>query len=66
MIQFFIVINKKGVTTEWYPFLEDVYDDDIHYPYLKKIMDSNELGFKNLDVKLFEIDYKIFHEFISN
>jgi hypothetical protein len=33
---------------------------------LKKILDSNQLGFKNLKVKVFEIDYKIFHEFISN
>ncbi len=62
----YIVINKKGVTTEWYPFLENIYDDDVYYPYLKKILDSNQLGFKNLEVKVFEIDYKIFHEFISN
>ena len=61
----YITINKKGVTTEWYPFLENVYDD-VHYPYLKKIVDSNQLGFKNLEVKVFEIDYKIFHELISN
>ena len=62
----YITINKKGVTTEWYPFLENVYDDDVHYPYLKKIVDSNQLGFKNLEVKVFEIDYKKFHELISN
>ena len=61
----YITINKKGVTTEWYPFLENVYDD-VHYPYLKKIVDSNQLGFKNLEVKVFEIDYKKFHELISN
>ena len=62
----YITINKKGVTTEWYQFLENVYDDDIHYPYLKKIVDSNQLGFKNLEVKVFEIYYKKFHELISN
>ncbi len=62
----YIAINKKGVTTEWYPFLENVYDNEDHYPYLKKLVDSNQLGFNKLKAKVFEIDYKKFHEQISN
>ena len=62
----YIAINKKGVTITWYPFLENVYDNDAHYPYLKKIVDSNQLGFKKLEVKVFEIDYEKFHEQITN
>ena len=32
------------------------------YPYLKKIFDSDEFGFKKLKIKVFEINYEKFHE----
>ena len=31
------------------------------YPYLKKIFDSDEFGFKKLKIKVFEIDYEKFN-----
>jgi len=30
-------------------------------PYLKKIFDSDEFGFKKLKIKVFEIDYEKFN-----
>lgn len=58
----YVTINRDEVTTVWYPFFEDVYDYESSYPYLVKIIDSTQLGFNKLNVKVFQIDYKKFHE----
>lgn len=58
----YVIINRDEVTTVWYPFFENVYDSESSYPYLVKITDSTQLGFKKLNVKVFQIDYNKFHE----
>jgi hypothetical protein len=42
-------------------FLQDIFDNEIKYPYLIKKFDSNEKGFTYY-VKIFEIDYKKFEQ----
>ena len=61
----YIAINEEGITEIWYPFLSDIYKNEQNYSYLKKILDTNELGFKKFKVKVFEIDYNKFHELRS-
>ena len=56
----YIAINQDGVTEVWYPFLSDIYYNEQQYSYLKKIIDTNELGFTKFKVKVFEIDYDKF------
>ena len=56
----YIAINQDGVTEIWYPFLSDIYYNDQQYSYLKKIVDTNELGFIKFKIKVFEIDYDKF------
>jgi len=56
----YIAINQDGVTKIAYPFLSDIYYKDQQYGYLKKIVDTNELGFIKFKVKVFEIDYDKF------
>ena len=56
----YIAINQDGATEIWYPFLSDIYYNHQQYGYLKKIVDTNELGFTKFKVKVFEIDYDKF------
>ena len=62
----FAAINTLTVTyflaIEEYPFLNDLYSNEDSYPYMIKIFDSNELGYKKLKVKVFEIDYEKFND----
>ena len=44
-------------------FLEDVYQNEEKYPYLTKVLDSSDMDFKKLKVKVFKIDYEKFHEY---
>jgi hypothetical protein len=39
------------------PQFVDVYFNEEKYPYLKKVFDSDENGYKKLHVKVFKIDY---------
>ena len=50
----------------FHPFLDALYADDNKYPFLIKIFDSKAHDFKKIQVKLFEIDYKKFHEYNKN
>jgi len=59
----YIISNEKpGVL---HPIADKLYDDYDKYPFLKKIFDSDEQGFEKLKIKVFEIDYTKFHEFIK-
>jgi len=40
-------------------FFTEIYHNENDFPYIKKIFDSNNVGF-NYKVKIFEIDYEIF------
>ena len=56
----YIAILEKG--SYFFPFLNDLYYNEEKYPYMKKIFDSNEMNYKEFKTKVFEIDYKIYHE----
>ena len=58
-LKYIIAHEKQGL---YHPFTDKLYDNYNQYPYLKKIFDSDEFGFKNLKIKVFEIDYEKFHE----
>ena len=49
-----------------FEYLDDVYDNEDMYPYLEKVFDSNEQGFKKFHVKVFEINYEKFQKYILN
>jgi len=59
----YIAIPGEGAY--YFPFLDDVYENEGKYPYLIKVFDSDERGLKKFKVKAFEIDYEKFHEFIN-
>ena len=56
----YIGILEKG--SYLFPFLNDLYYNEENYPYMKKVFDSDEMGYKQFKIKVFEIDYKNFHE----
>ena len=55
----YIISNKMDYGYQ--NFVNEIYDRENTYPYLKKIFDSGQYGFKKLNVKVFEIDYEQFH-----
>ena len=57
----YISINKKGVIL-FYPYLDEIYENEDKFPYLTKVFDTENEGFEKLKAKVFEIDYKIFYE----
>ena len=61
-LQYLISNNQK---TFYYPFVDDVYHNEKNFPYLIKVFDSDEYGYQKLKIKVFEIDYKKFHEMMS-
>tara|TARA_B100001123_G_C15344716_1_gene1036483 strand:- start:10052 stop:11686 length:1635 start_codon:yes stop_codon:yes gene_type:complete len=46
-------------------FLDDLYEDEKSYPYLTKIYDSNDVGMKKLNVKIFKINYEEFFKYMD-
>ena len=56
-IKYIIAKEEKN----FYPFLSDLYSNEENYPYMVKIFDSNEFGYKKLKVKVFQIDYEKFN-----
>ena len=46
----------------FFPFLNDIYYNEENYPYMKKVFDSQEVDYEEFKIKVFEIDYKKFHE----
>jgi len=62
-LKYIIANQKKGL---YYPFTDELYNNYNQYPYLKKIFDSDEFGFKKLKIKVFEIDYEKFNKLLNN
>ena len=59
----YIVLNGKGQFFN--KFMNEVYYDEENYPYLIKIFDSENEGYKRLKVKVFGIDYGKYHEYFN-
>ena len=57
----YIISNKEK--NDFHGFIDDIYHEESKHPYLKKIFDSNDSGFKKLGVKIFEINYSEFYKF---
>ena len=55
----YIISNKMNYGYQ--DFINEIYDGENTYTYLNKIFDSEQYGFKKLNVKVFEIDYEQFH-----
>jgi predicted small secreted protein len=53
------IIAKKE--KNFYPFLSDLYSNEENYSYMIKVFDSKDLGYKKLEVKVFEINYEKFN-----
>ena len=60
----YIFVNEQK--NDFHGFIDDVYNKEMDYPYLNKIFDSDESGFKQLKVKIFKINYDKFYEFLLN
>ena len=58
----YISINKNGVSDIFYPYLNEIYENEAKFPYLIKVFDTEQEEFEKLKAKVFEIDYKIFYE----
>ena len=58
----YISINKNGVCDVFYPYLDEIYESEAEFSYLTKVFDTEREGFEKLKVKVFEINYEIFHE----
>ena len=59
----YISINGNGPSDVFYPYLNEIYENEAEFPYLIKVFDTEtEEGFEKLRVKVFEIDYEIFYE----
>ncbi len=56
----YIGISEDGA--DMLLFLDDVYSHEENYQYLIKISDSTAEGYQKLKVKVFSIDYEIFHQ----
>ena len=59
----YIAINKEQSKNDWYGYLTNLYDEGEKYPFLTKVLDTKEIGFKKFKVKVFEINYD---KFITN
>jgi hypothetical protein len=58
----YILSNEKPDDINYHEFLDEIYFTDKKYPYLTKVFDSNEQGYKKLKFKIYEIDYMKFNE----
>ena len=58
----YISINKNGVAEIFYPYLDEIYENEERFPYLTKVFDTEQEQFEKLKAKVFEIDYKIFQD----
>ena len=57
----YIIVNKGG-NQPFHIFLSDLYSNEENYPYMVKVFDSNDLGYKKFKVKVFEIDYEKYNK----
>ena len=58
----YISINKNGVSDIFYPYLNEIYENEEKFPYLTKVFHTEKEGFQKLKAKVFEIDYQKFYQ----
>jgi 4-amino-4-deoxy-L-arabinose transferase-like glycosyltransferase len=52
----YVIVDKGDWRTT--KFLDDVFQNEESYPYLHKIFDSKDIGYKNYHVKIFKINFE--------
>ena len=57
--------NSQNPKNQRPEFLVNIYENENEYKFLKKIYDSKENEFE-YHMKIFEIDYELFDEYINN
>ena len=58
----YISINKNGISEVFYPYLNEIYENEEKFPYLTKVFDTEKEGFEKLKAKVFQIDYQKFYQ----
>ena len=53
----YVIVDKGDWRSK---FLDDVFQNEESYPYLHKIFDSKDIGYKNYHVKIFKINFEEF------
>ena len=56
----FFSINKNNIQTR-YSYLNEIYENEEKFPYLRKVFDTDQEGFEKFKTKVFEIDYEKFY-----
>jgi hypothetical protein len=56
----YISINKNDIHTR-YSYLNEIYENEESFPYLRKVFDTEKEGFEKFKTKVFEIDYEKFY-----
>ena len=56
----YISINKDSVHFKFL-YLNEIYENEENFPYLRKVFDTEKEGFEKFKAKVFEIDYKKFY-----
>lgn len=59
----YISFNQNGLGDfeSWYPYLTGIYENENKYNFLKKVFDTNDVGYTKFHAKVFEIDYEKFY-----
>jgi hypothetical protein len=55
----YVIVDKGDWRTT--KFLDDVFQNEKSYPYLHKIFDSKDIGYKNYHAKIFKINFDEFN-----
>ena len=58
----YVIVDKGDWRSK---FLDDVFQNEESYPYLHKIFDSKDIGYKNYHAKIFRINFDEFNTFKS-
>ena len=58
----YVIVDKGDWRSK---FLDDVFQNEESYPYLHKIFDSKDIGYKNYHAKIFRINFDEFDTFKS-
>ena len=53
----YISINKNGVEDIFYPYLDEIYENEEKFPYLRKVFDTEKEGFEKFKTKFGLSDY---------
>ncbi|MEX0656165.1 MAG: hypothetical protein WD154_01290 [Nitrosopumilaceae archaeon] len=56
----YLVVNQKS-TSIWYPYLEEIYENEEKYPYLTKVFDTSST-YQIIKYRIYKIDYDKYYQ----